>query len=144
LGNVNLTGKLTLIGDGMISGAGPGTLSGQITGGFNLDLGTATTINSTLSLANAATTAAAPGTVGGLVSTNNYTGNTTLNGASGRTNIIQLAANEQIPSGVGFGNLIMIGGGTTTLALNGYNQSLNGLSTSGSTTGVTISNTLSR
>ena len=83
---MNLTGKMTLIGDGMIC-AHTATLSNQITGNFNLDLGTATTINSTLILANPATTNAAPGTVSGLVSTSNWTGNTTINGglAAART-----------------------------------------------------------
>ena len=139
LGNVILSGKMTLIGDGMICGA-TATLTNQITGNFNLDLGTATTINTTLILSNTSTTAAAAGTVSGLVSTSNWKGNTTINGASGRTNLIQLGAAEQIPSGVGFGNLIMIGGGSTTLNLGGFNQSLNGLSTATSSVGVTITN----
>ncbi len=145
LGSVNLTGKLTLIGDGMIAGAGTGILSGQITGNFNLTLGTSATINTSLVLANTQTTNAAAGTVSGLVSTNNWTGNTVISIGTGgtRTNLISLGANEQIPSGVGYGNLIIndsgtgstTAGGTTTLNLNGYNQSVNGLASNFNTPG---------
>jgi autotransporter-associated beta strand protein len=127
------TSVITLIGDAEISGAGTATIADQITGNFNLQFGATSTINTHLVLDNINTTAAAPGTVSGLVSTNNWTGNTQINGGTGgnRTNIVDLGASEQIPSGVGYGNLIMNGTGTasggTTLNLNGFNQSLNGL-----------------
>ena len=138
----------------MISGAGVATLSGQITGNYNLTLGTTGAINTSLILANTHTTNAANGTVGGLVSTDNWTGDTNISfGTAGnRTNLITLGANEQIPSGIGFGNLVIndSGTGSTTLNLNGYNQSVNGLTSKfntaanvGSTTAIVISNNVS-
>ena len=99
-GGLNMTGTMTLIGDGMIAGAGVATISGQITGGFNLTLGTSATINTSLVLANTKTTNAANGTVGGLVSTNNWTGNTSISTGTGgaRTVSIALARTNKFPA----------------------------------------------
>ena len=121
-----------MIGDAELGSGGTNNvvLTGQITGGFNMSFCTSQTINGTIQLANA--NAATP---------NNWTGNTTMqmrtNGNG--TNGFILAHDEQIPNGVGFGNVIMVGestsGGTSVFNwnTNGHSETINGLQSSGGT-----------
>jgi fibronectin-binding autotransporter adhesin len=133
-----LSGQITLIGDTRLGGggannssgsAGGGILSGKITGPFNLDFGATGNSGSGHNVAIISNPA------------NDWTGNTTLVGRTG-TNVgntrLVLGANEVIPNGVGKGNVIIGNAGntvsTTTLDLNGFNETINGLSSAGTVT----------
>ena len=139
LSNNTLTGTITLVGDAELGSGGANNVfvNGQITGNFSLFLGASQTISGTISLGNTS------------ANLNNWTGNTVLqmrtngNGNNGLT----LGADEQIPNGVGFGNVIMVGestsGGTSTYVwnMNGHNETINGLATGGGTAlGTSITN----
>ena len=112
-----VSGTVNLIGDATIGGNN-GQVSGQITGPFNLTLGSGATVSGSLILSNSA---------------NNWNGNTIMQNRSGASSSLANAANEVIPNGLGFGNVIMSGfsGGTYTWDLSGFNETINGLSTIG-------------
>jgi autotransporter-associated beta strand protein len=120
-----VSGKVTLLSDGRISGRGAGatggTISGQITGNFGLEFGNAGSTVGTLNLTNTA---------------NNWTGDTTLGGGTVRIG----GSGEVIPNGAGFGNVIMFGDSAqvATLDLNGKTETLNGLSSAGDTSRIFI------
>ena len=130
-GSDTLTGTITLAGNARIGGAlgvGTETISGQITGNGDMDF-YIYFINpnqaNTILLAN--TNTATP---------NNYTGNTLVqnnyyNGSSaGNTTILKLGASEQIPNGLAKGILQFTGSSAnrlTTLELNGFNETVNGI-----------------
>jgi autotransporter-associated beta strand protein len=133
-----LSGQITLIGDTRLGGggannssgaAGGGILSGKITGPFNLDFGAVGNSGSGHNVAIISNPA------------NDWTGNTTLVGRTGgnvgNTRLV-LGANEVIPNGVGKGNVIIGNAGntasTTTLDLNGFNETINGLISAGTVT----------
>ena len=131
-----LAGTITLIGDTRLGGGGAsgasgggGRITGKITGPFNLDFG-------------------AVGNSGGggnvaIISNpeNDWTGNTTIvgrtGGSAGNTRLV-LGASDVIPNGFGKGNVIIGNPGntssTTTLDLNGFNETINGLSSAGTAT----------
>jgi autotransporter-associated beta strand protein len=132
-----IAGDVELIGDSRLGGGNAGTLpntgiSGKITGAFNLDIGALGTINTFISLFNPA---------------NDWTGNTTFNARNTATaNSVRNGASEVIPHGVGRGNVTLNGNtstGTITWDLNGFNETINGLLSSGNLAGCIIVNNLS-
>jgi autotransporter-associated beta strand protein len=92
--NTILSGKITLLDDARITARGTGatgsTISGQITGGFALELGNTAATIGTITLSNA---------------TNNWTGDTTI--GSGTVKIG--GTGEVIPNGAAAGNVILLG-----------------------------------
>jgi autotransporter-associated beta strand protein len=127
------TGTITLIGDARLGGGGANnavgggaTISGQITGPFSLDVG------STANVGGGATVVILSS------SNNDWTGNTTILGRTGGTSghgRLVLGTNDVIPNGFGKGNVIVglpgVTASTSTLDLNGFNETINGLSTEG-------------
>ena len=121
LGNgVTMSGTIHLIGDARIgNGNATSTISGRITGGFNMDFGAASSVASIMTISNPL---------------NDWTGNTTIVGRTGGTAgncLVHLGADEVIPNGVGKGNLLMGLSGDTvsteTVDLNGHNETVNGV-----------------
>ena len=93
-------------------------LSGKITGQFSLDIGSAVSIPTNFKISNP---------------DNDWTGNTNFVNGGGNT-VLRLGANEAIPNGVGKGNLVWGPGVSSNtnfarLDLNGFNETVNGLST---------------
>ncbi len=109
-----LSGKITAnLANLKFGGGGAASLTGQITGPFGIDhTGGAATI--TLSNATA--------------NPNNYQGDTNI----GSTGTLALGVADQIPNGAGTGNLIDAG----TFKLNGFSETINGLSGAGTVDGV--------
>jgi fibronectin-binding autotransporter adhesin len=127
-----VTNTVTLIGDATIGGGGglAGAISGKITGPFNLTLCSGSTVNGAVSISN-------PG--------NDWSGNTVIQARNNTGNNVFLSGtNECIPDGFGKGNVIMSAGsvGTVQWDLNGFSETINGLSTSGTGPTCTISNGL--
>ncbi len=118
----NYTGPITMIGDTTI-GCDTIHIDGSISGAFNLTFGCLAR-NGTVSLAGAS---------------DNWTGDTILSGGgtSSPHNTLINSNNEVIPNGFGYGNVIMNVGnaGGITWNLNSYNETINGLSTSGNASG---------
>ncbi len=124
-----LSGTITLLADSSIAGisAGPGTIAGQITDGTNVCRLLFGYLNAqqnsgpiTIILGNPK---------------NNWHGDTSLATRTGSTAAdftLQLGANEVIPNGPGFGNVILadneVTASKTMLDLNGHNETINGLS----------------
>ncbi len=131
-----VVGDVTLTGDARIGGGNAATLpntgiSGRISGPYNLDIGALGTINTHLSLFH-------PG--------NDWSGTTTLNARNTATaNNFRNGASDVIPHGVGKGNVVMNGNtstGTITWDLNGFNETINGLLSTGYLAGCLIVNNL--
>ncbi len=114
-----ISGTVTLLGDTTIGSSGTnGTISGKITGDYNLSIIGGLTISGT---------------------NNDYSGNLGINGTAGALGgnpvMVKLGANEVLSNGVGKGNVIISGSGTfnagganlTTLDLNGKTETINGL-----------------
>jgi len=130
------SGSITLAGNARIgyigSGALSSTYSGKITGTFGIDFYGGLTANSSTQTFVLANTGAA----------SDYSGNTRIicldfNGirTGGRT-VLQLGATEQIPNGSGKGTLIFNGANAdhqTILELNGFHETLNGISNAAAT-----------
>ena len=111
------TGPITLIGDADI-GANA-IIVNAITGPFSLTLGSAATVNGGATLSNP---------------NNNWTGDTILTARNNTgDNVITCSNNAVIPNGFGRGNVSMVGYSTGTVHwdLHGFNETINGLSTSG-------------
>ncbi len=108
-----LTGKITLLSDAYILPGGTNTMSGQITGGYNLYWGRAGGGGAgagTITLSNVGTAS-------------NYTGNTTITEGT-----VKLGASNQIPDGASAGNLLLSGAiGAGTFDLNSFSDTINGL-----------------
>jgi fibronectin-binding autotransporter adhesin len=125
--NAILSGKVTLLDDARITARGTGatgsTISGQITGGFALELGNTAATIGTITLSNA---------------TNNWTGDTTI--GSGTVKIG--GTGEVIPNGAAAGNVILLGdavvANNSVLDLNGKTETINGLSSSGDLTRIFV------
>jgi fibronectin-binding autotransporter adhesin len=115
-----LSGRITLLNDARITARGTAatgaTISGQITGGFGLELGNTAGTIGTLILSNA---------------TNNWSGDTTIGSGTVRIG----GTGEVIPNGAAAGNVILLGdisvANTSVLDLNGKTETINGLSSSG-------------
>ncbi len=109
-GAVNLTGKITSTGSNGLK-----LLSSSLSSAGSL----------TVTLTNTA-------------GTNDYAGNTTINdnAQSGRSYTLVLGANDQIPNGTGKGNVVINtnGTGVGTLRLQGFSDTINGLSGNGTVT----------
>ncbi len=120
--NTAISGNITLLGDSRITNASFSsfaTLSGKISGAFSVTFGSTTAAsNSSIIISNQA---------------NNYTGDTiiTETGTSGGTSVLRLGADEVIPNGTGFGNLVFqtsnTGGRVARLDLFGYSETVNGI-----------------
>ena len=112
------TGPITLIGDTTI-GCDANDIEGSISGAFNMTFG---------GLARNGTV-----TLGG--TDNDWTGDTVLSGGgtSSPHNTVINNNDDVIPNGFGYGNVTMDVGnnGGITWNLNGFNETINGLSTSG-------------
>ena len=123
------TGTITLAGDsrfGVISGTASNTITGQITGPHAMDFYGGFSANSathTFIVANVGTA-------------NDYSGNTSITAidySAARTGgkaILQLGASDQIPNGVGKGNLVFNGADANHIAileLNGFSETINGV-----------------
>lgn len=122
------SGPITLIGDAGIGGQGGGGILGPISGPFKLTLCALSTVNGDTMLAN---------------SNNSWTGDTTITARSNSgANSLTSSNNEVIPNGLGKGNVYMQGfsTGTITWNLNGFNETINGLSTIGTPTTCFIQN----
>ena len=107
-------------GGGIRSGWGDTTITGQITGASG---GAITIIN------DGAVTFTNPA--------NDYAGNTVIGGAgSGNSATLRLGAAGVLPDGAGKGNLQLTptAGGSATLNLNGFSETINGLADSGANT----------
>ncbi|MEI6233951.1 MAG: autotransporter-associated beta strand repeat-containing protein, partial [Planctomycetota bacterium] len=143
-GAINLSGTITLADNsriGKFSGS-TSTVSGQITGPFGIDfygmLNTATQ-NSIFILSNP---------------NNNYTGNTTIyNGIFNTTNVanltttLKLGASNVIPDGASAGNVVFAinganNGATVILDLNGFSETINGLTVNSGTFATRITNSV--
>jgi autotransporter-associated beta strand protein len=122
-----VSGTVTLKGDTSIgSSATAGTISGKITGDYNLsNIGH-------LTLSNTA---------------NDFSGNLGINGITGALGAnaatLRLGANEVISNGAGKGNVYISGGsgGLATLDLNGKTETINGLVSVGVVANVRVTNT---
>ncbi len=121
------SGTITLIGD---AGFGDGiTLDGPIVGPFNVTLGSGYVVSGGVTLNNP---------------NNAWSGDTTMTAESNAgANTITCGTNNVIPSGFGNGNVTMVAfsTGTVTWNLNGFNQTINGLSSSNTGSHIFIENT---
>lgn len=120
------SGTVTLIGDADFGGNA--IFNGPIVGPYNVTLGSAATVNGGATLNSSA---------------DNWTGNTfmTARNNTGANTVTSGAANV-IPNGFGYGNVIMqsFSTGTITWNLNGFDQTINGLSDTGPGTTIFIEN----
>ena len=127
--NIRLTGTITLADDARIGlyGGAPASIEGRITGAHSIDYYAANSGNSQLNTFTLSDTGTA----------SDYTGNTSITNLdyttarTGCATVVKLGASEQIPNGIGSGNLVFNGTDANHLAileLNGYNETLNGLS----------------
>lgn len=126
-----LSNTITLTGNAGISTRGSGTtgdaITGQITGNYGIQFGGTST-----------TTSAGNGTLTLYNALNDWTGDTTI--ADGT---LKLGASWVIPSGIGYGDLVLTNAGTnfnpeiadTVFDLNGFSQTVNGLLSAGGITG---------
>src|SRR6185503_17933937 len=117
--NWRVDGEVELIGDATIGGNGQlsGGIAGRITGPYSLTLCSGGTVNGTISISNP---------------NNDWTGNTIIQARSNTgNNTFNSGTNECIPHGFGKGNVIMLGysAGTVVWNLNGFSETVNGLST---------------
>jgi autotransporter-associated beta strand protein len=122
-----VSGTVTLMGDTTIGNSGTnGTISGKITGDYNLSVVGALTLS---------------------YSGNDYTGNFGINGTTGPLGgnpvTVKLGDNEVLANGTGKGNVFIAGGttGPSILDLNGKTETINGLISSGTLAQVRITNT---
>jgi fibronectin-binding autotransporter adhesin len=118
-----ITNTITLIGDTTIGGNGGtgGAVPGKITGPFSLKLCSGGTVTGTVSISNPS---------------NNWTGDTIIQGrffGAQNGNVFINGTNDCLPNGFGKGNVILqtASGGNVTWRLNGFNETINGLSTAG-------------
>lgn len=120
-------GTVTLVGDA--SFGGNATFNGPIVGPYNVTLGSAATVNGGATLNNQG---------------DNWTGDTILTARSNTgANTVTCGTNGVIPNGFGYGNVTLHGfsTGTITWNLNGFDQTVNGLSSAGTDTSTFIENT---
>ena len=121
------SGVVTLIGDAGFGGNA--IFNGPIVGPFSVTLGSAATVNGGATLNSPA---------------DNWTGNTIMTARSNTgANTVTSGAANVIPNGFGYGNVTLQGFSTGTIAwnLNGFDQTVNGLSSSGTDATTTIQNT---
>jgi fibronectin-binding autotransporter adhesin len=127
------TNTVTLTGDASASG-GNGLASGiasRITGPFSMHLGAPATVNANFAVFN---------------QSNDWSGTTFFDCVGGGgTAIVYNGTNDVIPNGLGKGSVIMTNNNATGIdiwSLNGFNETINGLSTSGGNPfGAVITNT---
>jgi fibronectin-binding autotransporter adhesin len=115
------SGPVTLIGDAEIGGQGGGGMLGPISGPFKLTLCALSTVNGDTMLAN---------------SNNSWSGDTIITARNSATgaNSLTSSNSEVIPNGLGKGNVYLQGflsTQTITWNMNGFNETINGLSTIG-------------
>ena len=111
---LTLSGKITAnLANAKFSGTGTVSLTGQVTGAFGIE--TNTSFATTVTLNNAA-------------DNTNYLGSTIIGAAS----TLALGRADQIPNGSGKGDMLNAG----NLKLNGFSETINGLSGAGTVDGV--------
>lgn len=122
-----VSGTVTLMGDTTLGNSGTnGTISGKITGDYNLSVVGALTMSNT---------------------SNDYSGNFGINGIAGALGgnpvTVKLGDNEVLANGSGKGNVFIAGGATgpSILDLNGKTETINGLVSSGTVAQARITNT---
>ena len=116
---MTVAGTITLVGDARIGGRGTGagsTITAPISGNFALEFNNNGTTGGTLIISNHA---------------NNWTGDTTISSGT-----VKNGNSEIIPDGPGFGNVIFTANTTTgepntIFDLNGFTETINGLTTTG-------------
>ncbi len=145
LGAQTLSGTITLAGNSRIGTfAGSNTISGQITGGFGIDFYAMVSANNQVPTYTISNT------------NNNYTGNTTIyasqygsNNPTGTGTTLKLGASNVIPDGASAGNVVFAlngtnsGNSTVTLDLNGFSDTINGLTVNAGTFATKITNSAS-
>lgn len=123
-----VSGTVTLMGDTTIGGSGTnGTISGKITGDYNLSVLGGLTLSNT---------------------DNDYAGHFGINGVTGLLGgnavMVKLGADEVLANGAGKGNVYIYGSGTagnySTLDLNGKSETINGLISGGTAAQIRITN----
>ena len=129
-GGWRVDGEVELIGDATIGGNGnvSGGIAGRITGPYSLTLCSGGTVNGTISISNP---------------NNDWTGNTIIQARNNQGgNTFVSGGDECIPHGFGKGNVALLGysTGTITWNLNGFSETINGLSTPGTGPTCTILN----
>jgi autotransporter-associated beta strand protein len=126
-GTVTLTGNARITGRSA-TGSG-GVISGQVTGNFALEFGGGTNTGNAgvVVLSNTA---------------NNWTGDTTVNIGTLRAGAASTpVSGGVIPHGAGAGNVVVNGGTTTaTFDVNGFDVTVNGLSSSGTAANAVVTN----
>jgi fibronectin-binding autotransporter adhesin len=125
------TGPITLIGDAEIGGQGSGAIVGPISGPFKLIIGCLASATGDTTLAN---------------TNNSWSGDTLLTARNNAgVNTLTLSNSEVIPNGFGKGNVTMQGFSTGQFQwrLNGFNETINGLSTIGTPANCIITNNAS-
>ena len=147
---VDLTGPINLLGNAIIGSETPNSgsaiISGQISGAGGLSLvagfDSGSTVGTyTFTLAN--TNGATPNVYNGSTTINNFIG--TAGYTTTTTTILQLGADNQLPSGPGDGLLVFNNGNNANrqvvFELNGHNQTLNGLANASAGSYTIIRNT---
>jgi autotransporter-associated beta strand protein len=132
-GTVTLTGNTRVSSTLIMTGAvQSGTISGKITGDYQLEVSAGGAQNAgTVTLTNP---------------NNDYSGGTRISGggtSSSSSAMLRLGADNVIPNGVGKGNVTISQGnysGSQILRLNGFSETINGLSSSGAQLGVIVEN----
>lgn len=112
--NTVLSGKITLLNDAAINirNTGGHSITGRITGGYNLTLtGTSSNANSNVTLSSLS---------------NDWTGNLFIDGVR-----VILGASGVLPNGAGKGNVVISNSGFAILDLNGNSETINGLASLG-------------
>lgn len=136
-----ITGTVTLAGDAVIgthtgTGLATNTITGRITGDYQLGISAGNDGGGRFTLLN---------------TNNDFTGGLNINGLNGITNqltsqnvTVRIGASEVIPHGTGKGNVILTGGQTdgklSTLDLFGFTETINGLVSAGVGTRTRITN----
>jgi fibronectin-binding autotransporter adhesin len=129
-GGWRVDGEVELIGDATIGGNGQltGGIAGRITGPYSLTLCSGGTVNGSISISNP---------------NNDWTGNTIIQARNNQgANTFSSGGDECIPHGFGKGNVALLGysTGAITWNLNGFSETINGLSTPGNGPTCTILN----
>ena len=119
-----LTGKITLLSDAAVQTNGTNVFSGQITGNYAFNVG------------GTFQNGGGPGQLTLSNTSNNYAGNTVLNQGT-----LRLGASNVIPDGASAGNLVFTNANGGVLEMNGFSETVNGLTWAGTAGNVIIKNT---
>ena len=122
-----------LMRGGTLGSSTQGFTIGSGGGYFNAAGGTFNTIAAQISSTGTDQATFTMGNGGGITlsnTANSYSGNTYVVASAAGANYLKMGAANVIPSGTGKGNVLLVNGGATAaLDLNGFDQSINGLTT---------------